>query len=164
MRQRAIARLGSGLWVLGLWSALACEPRDQTPAGRGARTFQRSCSGCHGPDGRGTLRPGLTRPPRDLTQAEFQARMTDEQLRHSIRIGKGQMPAFGGLMAEQDIAELIAFIRTLAPPGTTPAPQAAPGASAPPAPTAPAVAAPPAAPGAAALAPSADVAAGVVVR
>ena len=93
--------------------------------------------------------------------------MTNEQLRHSIRIGKGLMPAFGGLMADEDIADVIAFIRTLVPPGTAPAPQA-PGAAAPQAPAAP-QAAPGAAalqvaPGAAALAPSADVAAGVVVR
>jgi len=92
--------------------------------------------------------------------------MTNEQLRHSIRIGKGLMPAFGGLMAEEDIADVIAFIRTLVPPGTAPAPQAAPGAAAPgaAAPQGPAAAAPQAAPGAAALAPSADVATGVVVR
>ncbi|HKO92669.1 MAG TPA: cytochrome c, partial [Polyangiaceae bacterium] len=78
MRRRAIALLGSWLWVCGPWSMLACETRPATPAGRGARTFQRSCSGCHGPDGRGTMRPGLSKPPRDLTVPEFQARMSDE--------------------------------------------------------------------------------------
>jgi hypothetical protein len=44
--------------------------------------------------------------------------MSDEQLRQSIRIGKGQMPAFGGLMGDEEINNLIAFIRSLAPPGT----------------------------------------------
>ena len=34
---------------------LGCEARDPTPAGRGARIFQRTCSGCHGADGRGSV-------------------------------------------------------------------------------------------------------------
>ena len=91
--------------------------------------------------------------------------MTNEQLRQSIRIGKGQMPAFGGLMADEDIADVITFIRTLVPPGTVPSPQAAPAVAAPQAaPGATAPATPQVVPGAAALAPSADVGAGVVVR
>jgi mono/diheme cytochrome c family protein len=129
----------SELWVAVVASLAmaACEPRDQTPVGRGARVFQRTCSGCHGPDGRGIMRLGLSKPPRDLTNAEFHAQVTDDQLRSVIRVGKGQMPAFGGLMGEDDLNDVIAFIRTLppgakipavAPPGT-PAPGAAPPVS-----------------------------------
>jgi mono/diheme cytochrome c family protein len=124
-----------------LWSAvfvLGCEPRDQTPLGRGARTFQRTCSGCHGADGRGGYRPGLVRPPRDLTRAEFHAATSDEQLRKVIRLGKNEMPAFGGLLADDDISNLITFIRSLPPQKQAGAPgsggavgsAAAPGASA----------------------------------
>lgn len=112
--------------LLGLVTSalVACEPSDPTPVGRGRGLFQRTCSGCHGRDGRGAMRPGLSRPPRDLTNPAFQAKMTDEQLRQSIRIGKGQMPAFGGLLGEEEIRNLIAYIRSLAPPGT-----AVPGAA-----------------------------------
>jgi mono/diheme cytochrome c family protein len=125
--------------MLGVAVAVACQPRDPTPAGRGARIFQRTCSGCHGADGRGTLRPGLSKPPRDLTNVEFQKLMSNDQLRQSIRIGKGQMPSFGALMGDEEIADVIAFVRTLVPPGTLPpgvmgAPSAAPGALAPPSP------------------------------
>jgi len=107
--------------VLGLVAVLAlalagCEPRDQTPVGRGRRVFQRTCSGCHGPDGRGVMRLGLAKAPRDLTDPQFHAQVTDEQLRSVIRTGKGQMPAFGGLMGDADLADVIVFIRTL-PPG-----------------------------------------------
>jgi hypothetical protein len=114
-------------------------------------------------------------PPRDLTRPEFQAQKTDEQLRHSIRIGKGQMPAFGGLMADEEISNVIAFVRTLVPPGSVPAqngPPAAPpataGASGASTPTLAPMAPPPApegvAPQAAALAPPADHAPGAVAR
>jgi mono/diheme cytochrome c family protein len=122
MRRDAVAVCGL-LAVLAL--ALAgCEPRDQTPVGRGRRVFARTCAGCHGPDGSGIMRLGLTKPPRDLTDAQFHAQITDEQLRSVIRTGKGQMPAFGGLMGDADLADVIAFIRTL-PPGAKapPSPQ-----------------------------------------
>jgi mono/diheme cytochrome c family protein len=115
MRRHAALCLASWLCVVGSLSALGCEARDQSPLGRGGRTFQRSCSGCHGADGRGVHRLGLVKPPRDLTQAEFHAQISDEQLRQVIRVGKGQMPAFGGLMADEDLSNVIAFIRSLPP-------------------------------------------------
>jgi mono/diheme cytochrome c family protein len=75
------------------------------------------------------MRLGLAKPPRDLTDAQFQAQMTDEQLRSVIRTGKGQMPAFGGLMGDEDLSNVIAFIRTL-PPGAKAPPSAPPAPSA----------------------------------
>jgi len=126
MKRRAVALPSCCLCVL---VALGCEPRDPTPAGRGARIFQRTCAPCHGADGRGSVRAALIKPPRDLTNVEFQAQMSNEQLRHSIRVGRGQMPAFGGLMADDEIADVIAFLRTLVPPGSLPpSVVAAPGA------------------------------------
>lgn len=120
-------RRGAVAWALGALlacgSVLGCEPRDQTPLGRGGRIFHRTCAGCHGPDGRGVQRVGLAKPPRDLTRAEFHAQVTDEQLRQVIRTGKGQMPAFGGLMGDEDLSHVITFIRSLPPrqpPAATP--------------------------------------------
>ena len=124
------------LALLALIELCACEPRDQTPVGRGARVFQRSCSGCHGPDGRGVMRLGLTKPPRDLTNPEFHASVSDDDLRRVIRVGKNQMPAFGGLMGDEDLGNVIAFIRTLPPgarasqPSAVPPPSATPPSSA----------------------------------
>jgi cytochrome c553 len=117
MKRRAGALSSCCLCVL---VALGCEPRDPTPAGRGARIFQRTCAACHGADGRGSWRAALIKPPRDLTNVEFQVQMSNEQLRHSIRVGRGQMPAFGGLMSDDEIADVIAFVRTLVPPGSLP--------------------------------------------
>lgn len=85
------------------------------------------------------MRLGLSKPPRDLTNPEFHAQVTDEDLRRVIRIGKGQMPAFGGLMGDDDLSNVIAFIRTL-PPGAraaVPAPAAVPSPAAVPAPAPP---------------------------
>ena len=71
------------------------------------------------------MRLGLTKPPRDLTNPEFHAQVSDEQLRRVIRVGKDQMPAFGGLMGDEDLRNVIAFIRTL-PPGAKAPPAASP--------------------------------------
>ena len=129
-----------------LLSVLGCQGRDPTPAGRGARIFQRTCSSCHGADGRGSWRAGLITRPRDLTSVEFQSHMTNDQLRHSLRVGKGQMPAFGGLMGDDDISDVIAFVRTLVPPGSLPPGLVAPPSAVPPPPSAaPSSAAPPSA-------------------
>jgi cytochrome c553 len=131
-----------------LLSVFGCQGRDPTPVGRGARIFQRTCSGCHGADGRGSWRSGLMTRPRDLTKVEFQSQMSNEQLRHSIRVGKGQMPAFGGLMGDEEISDVIAFVRTLVPPGSLPpglvAPPSAPPPGAAPPPPSAAPATPPA--------------------
>ena len=63
---------------------------------------------------------GLVKPPRNLTDAAFQAKFTDADLRQVIRVGKGQMPAFGGMMADEDLGYVITFIRSLVPPGVAP--------------------------------------------
>ena len=142
MKRRWVpAGLARGALVCGccaLLSVLGCETRDPTPAGRGARIFQRTCSGCHGADGRGTWRAGLAVRPRDLTKPEFQAQMTNEQLRHSIRVGKAPMPAFGGLMGDEEISDVLAFVRTLVPPGSRPPGRVAPPSAPPPPSAAPA--------------------------
>jgi mono/diheme cytochrome c family protein len=121
---RPVAAWGLSRVALAALCISACEPRDQTPVGRGARVFQRTCSGCHGADGKGVMRLGLAKPPRDLTNAEFHAQTSDEQLRRVIRVGKGQMPAFGGLMGDEDLNDVIAFIRTLPPGARVPQPPA----------------------------------------
>jgi mono/diheme cytochrome c family protein len=132
MKRRAVAVWRLSRVALAALSIMACEPRDQTPVGRGARVFKRTCSGCHGADGKGVMRMGLVKPPRDLTNAEFQSQFTDEQLRRVIRVGKNQMPAFGGLMGDEDLSNVIAFIRTLPPGARAPQPTPSPPASAPP--------------------------------
>jgi mono/diheme cytochrome c family protein len=92
--------------------ASACH-RERTPVERGASAFQRACSGCHGPDGRGTRPPGFKTAPRNLTDPELQSRLTDAMLKETIRFGKGQMPNFGAALPERDIDDIIAYVRTL---------------------------------------------------
>ena len=97
---------------------VGCRHKDRTPTERGLGVFMRACAGCHGPDGRGTHPPGFSVPPRDLTDPVLQSRLSDEALTDTIRHGKGQMPPFGANLSDEEIAEVILYVRTLRRPGT----------------------------------------------
>jgi mono/diheme cytochrome c family protein len=111
-------RVGISLLLVAL---VGCD--SGTPLERGERIFQRTCSPCHGADGRkSTAALGFNPPPRDFSNREFQLSTSDEQLKRSIRHGKGQMPAFGGILADSDVDAVILFVRNLGPPELRPAP------------------------------------------
>lgn len=99
--------------ALSLVSASACERKPKTPLERGAGIFARSCAGCHGPDGRGSRRAGFRVPPQDLTDRTLQSELTDQGIKSTLRAGKGQMPAFGRLLSDQDVEDLTVFVRSL---------------------------------------------------
>jgi mono/diheme cytochrome c family protein len=87
-------------------------------AARGAMLYQRYCRGCHGEDGRGgahTFMPHI----QNLTRKDYIEFLPDGFLFTVITeggaaVGKsGYMPAWRGTLSEQDIKDVIAFIRTL---------------------------------------------------
>lgn len=80
------------------------------------RLFDSVCGKCHGSDGRGGVpaAEGLA-PPRNFVDADFQASRTDAQLREAIVKGKGQMPPYGKLFDEPQLAGLVAHIRSFNP-------------------------------------------------
>ena len=82
----------------------------------GERIYKQRCVLCHGPEGKGDG-PGaaaLNPKPRNHTDASYMSTQTDEQLLHSIRDGKGQMPAWGKILSEEEMHSVLAYIRTLA--------------------------------------------------
>jgi mono/diheme cytochrome c family protein len=91
----------------------ACRHPQRTPVERGYGVFMRTCAGCHGPDARGTRPPGFSVPPRDLTDPVLQEQLNDAAIRDVIQHGKGQMPNFGVVLPEEDITDVIAYVRTL---------------------------------------------------
>lgn len=50
---------------------------------------------------------------RNLTDAKWQAEVTDERLFNSISNGKSKMPAFGKKLSEGQINGLVAYVRRL---------------------------------------------------
>jgi cbb3-type cytochrome c oxidase subunit III len=81
-------------------------------ASHGLSLFLRNCAGCHGMDGRGGIAPEIGNPV-------FQRAATDEFIIRTIRNGRigTAMPTFqrpdAPALGDQDIADLLAHIRTL---------------------------------------------------
>jgi mono/diheme cytochrome c family protein len=77
----------------------------------GRRVYQTFCVQCHRPDGRGGGLPGMG--PADFTQVDGVLTKPDHEL--VMRIGQGvpgkTMPPFGFVLTEQQIADVLAFLR-----------------------------------------------------
>ena len=76
------------------------------------RLFKQKCSKCHGQDGGGNNYGQIIGTTR-LTDPEWQERADDKRIINSIKHGKGQMPAFGEKLSEDQITSLMLYVRTL---------------------------------------------------
>ena len=75
--------------------------------------FGSECATCHGKDGKAKTFKAKFNHARNLTDATWQAEVTDERLYNSIHNGKGKMPAFGKKLSDSQINALVAYVRTL---------------------------------------------------
>ena len=78
-----------------------------------AELFTKYCASCHGRDGRAKTFKAKFNHARNLTDPEWQGRVSDERIFNSIMNGKGKMPAFGKKISEQEIDSLVSYARTL---------------------------------------------------
>jgi mono/diheme cytochrome c family protein len=81
-------------------------------ADEGADTFKAKCSACHGPTGTGDTTMGKNLKLRDLGSADVQ-KQTDAELTTIVTSGKGKMPAYGAKLKNEQIEDVVKFIRTL---------------------------------------------------
>ncbi|MBX3220363.1 MAG: cytochrome c [Labilithrix sp.] len=79
--------------------------------------FANACARCHGADGAGGIPSfGGGPAPRNFRDRDFQRGRTDEQLKMTIRDGKGSgMPPFGSMFDDAQLAALVAQIRSFDP-------------------------------------------------
>jgi len=73
----------------------------------GEATFKAKCAGCHGADGKGKE----AMKTKDLASADVQ-KMSDADLSGIITNGKGKMPPYKTLSADQ-VKDLVSFVRSL---------------------------------------------------
>jgi cytochrome c6 len=74
---------------------------------KGQEIYMQNCQICHGPDGRPVVYPA---PNFALGEGIIKP---DMELLDTIRIGKGAMPAFRGIVRDIDILNVIGYLRTL---------------------------------------------------
>lgn len=92
-----------------LISALLAGPVDASDINQGRKIYQRDCAICHGADGNSTMANAANFK---LGEGLFQS---DESLLNRIQNGKRACPAYRGILSEQKIFDVIAYIRTLYP-------------------------------------------------
>ena len=78
-----------------------------------AELFSRNCAKCHGKEGRAKGFKAKTTGTRNLTDPQWQDRVSDERIFNSINNGKGRMPAFGKKLSEAEIESLAQYVRGL---------------------------------------------------
>jgi cytochrome c6 len=78
-----------------------------------AALFKAKCAACHGPDGKGDTGAGKALKVRDLASDGVQ-KQTDAQLIDITTNGKGKMPAYKGKITDDQIKQLVGYIRDLA--------------------------------------------------
>jgi mono/diheme cytochrome c family protein len=81
--------------------------------------WEKHCASCHGKDGKGETKAGRKADVKNLTDAAYQGTFTDDQMFKQIKEGmkdkngKEKMKAFGGMLSDDEIKALVAFVRGL---------------------------------------------------
>jgi cytochrome c553 len=86
------------------------------------RLWKAKCSSCHGMDGKGETEQGKKSGANDMTKAEWQKALTDDQMKEAILNGfkrekngkKQEMEGYKEEVKPGQVEALIAFIRGLA--------------------------------------------------
>ncbi len=74
-------------------------------------TWRQQCSTCHGPAGHGDGQMGPMLHAPDLTSADLQAKVTDQEMAAIIKGGKDKMPAFN--LPDPVLQGMVARIRQM---------------------------------------------------
>lgn len=90
-------------------------PLGPDAAGEGAEIFRTNCEMCHGPQGHGDGPAGGSLDPKPKNLALLQESAGDDYLYWRIHDGKPgtSMVAWKGILSEEQIWQLVSFIRTL---------------------------------------------------
>ncbi len=82
-----------------------------SPAVNSAQLYAKQCASCHGKDGRAKTIKGKLKHARNLADAEWQERVSDERIFNSINNGKEKMPAYGKKLSQEQIEALVTYVR-----------------------------------------------------
>jgi mono/diheme cytochrome c family protein len=83
-------------------------------------TWAQNCASCHGSDGGGHTKAGKMLGAKDMADAAYQKTFTDDQAIAAVRTGfkdssgKDKMKPLGDKLSDDQIKDLVAYVRTLA--------------------------------------------------
>lgn len=113
---------GTGVAVFILLAIFAGAALAAGNAGKGKATFEQYCRACHGATGNGDgpMAASMNPKPKDFSDKAYNGSMKEDHLVKIIKdggqaVGKSPlMPKMGGTLKDSDVADLVAFIRSLA--------------------------------------------------
>jgi mono/diheme cytochrome c family protein len=90
---------------------LACTAAASAHAQTASAQYTSKCAICHGADGKGSA-VGAKLGVRDFQSPEV-VKESDEQLYEIIKNGKNKMPAYNGKLTDDQIKDLVRYVRSL---------------------------------------------------
>jgi mono/diheme cytochrome c family protein len=112
--------IGSGIYYADLLRSAFLRnpiPRSAESIARGRQLFEKDCAVCHGAEGKGdgVAAAALPQRPDDLGRIAPPPVFPDGVVAYRIINGVKMMPAFKATLSENEIWDLLNFIRSLAP-------------------------------------------------
>jgi cytochrome c6 len=95
-----VGRAGSG-------ASVTAAPRSA------AELYSKNCASCHGRDGRAKTLKARRNHARNLSDPEWQNKVSDERIFNSIMNGKGKMPDYAKKLSAPEIDSLVPYVRGL---------------------------------------------------
>lgn len=80
--------------------------------GSGADTYKSKCQMCHGADGTGNTPAGKSTKVNSFNSPDVM-KLSDDDLIAVTKKGKNKMPAYAGKLTDDQIKDVVAYIRTL---------------------------------------------------
>ncbi len=118
-----MTRLASFLTAITALALLAPQSGASQDLARGAEIYQTNCAACHGangwPDPDGPVVQGLGVVPADFSDTLFNSREGESEWKLVVTHGGAalgfseKMPAFDGALTEEDVDNVLAYIKTL---------------------------------------------------
>lgn len=116
-----------GQWVVSSWLSMViagllllmgvslAAAQENGKASAGATIFKTKCILCHGADGTGNTPLGKQLQAANLRSKEVQ-KLSDEELHKVVHDGQANMPPFGEQLTDDEIDQVIQYVRTFAAP------------------------------------------------
>jgi mono/diheme cytochrome c family protein len=99
--------VGVALLVAGAVTVRAADAKEN---------WEKNCTKCHGPDGKGKTKMGEKFAMKDYTDAKVQEGLKDDAMTKAIKDGvkdgeKTKMKGFGDVLSDDEIKALVKYVR-----------------------------------------------------
>ncbi len=99
--------IGVALLIVGAVSVRAADAKEN---------WEKNCTKCHGPDGKGKTKMGEKLAIKDYTDAKIQEALKDDAMTKAIKEGvkdgdKTKMKGFGDVLSDDEIKALVKYVR-----------------------------------------------------